>query len=266
MKLQAPSKRPITLAPVHPNAGLRASYQKKIDSLVDAMQKSLVYWLTAAYRANEPTMAADASPAMALRDAMRKLSNYWQKRFDDAAPELAKYFAENAFSRSDGSLKAALKKAGFTVEFKMSREANDVYQATLSENVGLIKSIAEQHLTQVEGLVMRSVQQGRDLGFLSKELHERYGVSKRRAAFIALSQNNMATATIKRVRQDSLGITDEVWLHSHGGKHPRPTHVAADGKRFNVKKGMFLDGKWTWPGVEPGCRCVGRSVIPGLED
>ena len=266
MQLRAPNRKPIVLAPVHPNAGLTAAYQRKLDSLIDRMNASLVYWLTAAYRANTPEMAADASPAATLRAAMSKLSNFWQKRFDDAAPELAKYFALHATQRADGALRDILKRAGFTVQFRLTREANDVYQATLAENVGLIKSIAAQHLTQVEGLVMRSVQQGRDLGFLSKELHERYGVTKRRAAFIARDQSNKATATITRVRQRQLGITEAVWMHSHGGRHPRQSHVAADGKRYEIDKGMLIDGEYIFPGTLPNCRCVSRSVIPGLED
>jgi len=266
VKLQAPSKWPITLAPVHPNAGLTVAYQKRIDALVDAMQKSLVYWLTAVYRANTPEMATDASPAATLRAAMGKLSRYWQQRFDDAAPDLAKWFSENTMRRSDGALRDILKRAGFTVEFKLSREANDVMQAVLAEQVGLIKSIASEHLTQVQGLVMRSVQQGRDLETLSKELHERYGVTKRRAALIARDQNNKSTAVIARVRQQSLGIKTAKWLHSHGGKEPRKSHQDADGKVFDVSKGMLIDGEYIWPGQLINCRCVSRSVIPGLED
>jgi SPP1 gp7 family putative phage head morphogenesis protein len=266
MQLRAPSRKPVVLAPVHPNAGLTVAYQKKIDALVDAMQKSLVYWLTAAYRATPPELAQDASPAATLRAAMNKLSRYWQKRFDDAAPELAKWFSENAMRRSDGALRDILKRAGFTVEFRLSREANDVLQATLAEQVGLIRSIASEHLSQVQGLVMRSVSQGRDLASLSKDLHERYGVTKRRAAFIALDQNNKSTANITRVRQQSLGITQAKWLHSHGGKHPRKSHQEADGKLYDVAKGMLIDGEYIRPGQLPRCRCVSRSVIPGLED
>jgi SPP1 gp7 family putative phage head morphogenesis protein len=265
-QLRAPTRKPITLAPVHPNAGLTVAYQKKIDALVDAMQRSLVYWLTAAYKANPPEMATDASPAATLRASMNKLSRYWQKRFDDAAPDLAKWFSENAMQRSDGALRDTLKRAGFTVKFSLSREANDVLQATIGENVALIKSIGAEHLSQVEGLVMRSVQQGRDVGTLTEELHQRYGVTKRRAAFIALDQNNKATATVTRVRQQALGITEAVWLHSHGGKEPRKSHQEADGKKFDVKKGMLIDGEYIWPGQLPRCRCVSRSVIPGLED
>jgi len=111
---------------------------------------------------------------------------------------------------------------------------------------------------------MRSVQTGRDLGTLAQELETRYGTTKRRAAFIAQSQNNIATATMIRTRQAELGITQAVWLHSAGGRVPRPEHVAASGKTYDVAKGMFLEGKWTWPGVEPRCRCVSKSVITGF--
>ena len=159
---------------------------------------------------------------------------------------------------------AKLKKAGFAIEFKMTATANDVMQAIIGEQVGLIKSIASQHLSEVEGLVMRSVSQGRDLKTLSDELQERYGVTKRRAALIARDQNNKATASMNRVRQEELGITEAIWLHSHAGKEPRPSHMAANGKRYNLSEGMKLDGKYTWPGVEINCRCVSRSVIPGL--
>lgn len=266
MQLRAPSRKPVVLAPVHPNAGLTVAYQKRIDALVDAMQKSLAYWITAAYRATPPELAQDASPAVTLRAAMNKLSRYWQKRFDDAAPELAKWFSENSLKRADGSLRDILKRAGFTVQFTLSREANDVLQATLAEQVGLIKSIASEHLSQVQGLVMRSVSQGRDLAALSKDLHERYGVTKRRAAFIALDQNNKSTANITRVRQQALGITQAKWLHSHSGKEPRKSHLEADGKLYDVAKGMLIDGEYIRPGQLPRCRCVSRSVIPGLED
>lgn len=264
MKLSAPNKKPIVLAPVRPNVGLQIAYRKKLDALIDEMQNSLVYWLKASYRANEPEMAQDASPAMALRGAMRKLSRRWQKRFDEAAPELASYFATHATKRADGALESILKRSGFSVEFKLTAEANDVMQATVGENVGLIKSIASEHLTQVEGMVMRSVAAGRDLGALSKELEERYGVTKRRAALIARDQNNKATATITRVRQESLGIKQAKWLHSHGGKHPRPSHKAADGKLYDIDKGMLIDGEYIRPGEKINCRCVSRSVIPGL--
>lgn len=280
-------KKPKVLPPVRPNVGIELAYRKKLDALIAEMHKSLLYWLRAGYKANEPEMAMDAppgpdaggyepqppprrrqSPAAAMRDRMRRLSRQWQANFDKGAPELAKYFATATAQRSDATLKGILKKAGFTVEFKLTRAANDVLQATIAENVALIKSIASQHLTQVEGAVMRSVQTGRDLASLSDELEHQYGVTRRRAKFIALDQSNKATANIVRVRQVDLGITTAVWLHSGGGKTKRPSHVKAsrDRQEYDVREG-WLDpdvGEKILPGQLPGCRCVARAVVPGF--
>jgi uncharacterized protein with gpF-like domain len=60
------------------------------------------------------------------------------------------------------------------------------------------KAIRLQRITNVEGLVMRSVQTGRDLGQLTTDLQEQFGVTRRRAAFIARHQSNKATASMTR--------------------------------------------------------------------
>ena len=151
----------------------------------------------------------------------------------------------------------------------MTPVQRDILQATIQSNVELIKSIPAQYLTQVQGSVMRSVQTGRDLGTLAKELQEHYGVTKRRAAFIARSQNNLATASMTREsRQTELGITEAIWTHSGGGKHPRPSHLAAGRSKtkYDVKTGWYDPevGKNIWPGELPNCRCVSRAVVKGF--
>lgn len=260
------SRKAITLAPVRPNAGLTAAYHARLIRILDEMHASLTYWLKAAYRATPPEMAQDKSPARTLQSAFRKLSQRWLRRIDDLAPEMAVWFAQGVADRSDAALKGSLKRAGFTVPFRLTAEVNDVLQATTAANVSLIRSIAQQHLTQVEGAVMRSVQTGRDLGTLAKELEAGYGVTKRKAAFISRDQNNKATAAITRTRQQGLGITTAQWVHSAGGRVPRPEHMKAGKDRlvYEVAKGAFLEGVWTWPGHEIGCRCVSRSVVPGF--
>jgi uncharacterized protein with gpF-like domain len=232
------------------------------------MAASVDYWLRSTYRNNEPRIAQDELPASALKAAIRKLTARWQRRFNEAAPKLADYYATAIEKRSSAALRGILKEAGFTVEFKMTPATQDIFRATVQSNVELIKSIPAQYLTQVQGSVMRSVQTGRDLGALSKDLQEHFGVTKRRAAFIARSQNNMATASMTRARQAELGITEAIWMHSGGGKHPRPTHLAA-GKsktKYDVKVGWYDPdvGKNIFPGELPNCRCVSRAVVKGF--
>lgn len=261
------SKRPKELRPLHPNLGLSLAYRKKLDALVKEMNASVDYWLKAAYRENPPAMAMDdILPANALKKAIALLKKRWLRNFDLAAPKLAKYFSTAVQNRSDKALQKILRDGGFSVRFQMSQAMKDVVEATTAENVGLIKSIASQHLTEVEGLVMRSVSRGRDLGYLSKELQKRYGVTTRRAALISKDQNNKATANMHRVRQIELGITQAKWRHSGGGKVPRPTHLANNGKLYDVQKGWYDPAvkQFIHPGELINCRCVSISVIPGF--
>lgn len=256
------------LRPVHPNAGIEADYRRKLDALIAEMAGSVQYWIESAYRNNEPQIAQDETPADAMRRAMKKLSTRWLKRFDKISLKLADYFAKSVEKRSSASLRKALKDGGFTVEFKMTPAMRDIVDATVHANVALINSIPEQYLAQVEGIVMRSVQTGRDLGQVTKDLQEQFGVTRRRAALIARTQNNMATSAMSRARQLEVGLEEAVWVHSGGGHEPRPTHLAAGRERvrYKIAEG-WLDpaiGEHIQPGSLPNCRCIGRPVVKGF--
>lgn len=256
--------RPVGLAPVRPNAGLQASYRARLEAAVDELHASVLYWLRAEWR-KQPALAQDA-PVADLQLLFRRLGRRWMRRFDELAPELAAHFAKGAHDRVSGKLRQLLKDHGMSVEFVMSRPVRDAYQAVLAENVGLIKSIAREHLSRVEGEVMRSVAAGRDLATLTQALQEQHGLTRRRAALVARDQNNKATAVITRVRQQELGITHARWRHSHGGRRPRPSHVAADGTVYEIGKGWWDPDEraWVWPGTLINCRCVSQPVIPGF--
>ena len=257
----------IVLRPVRPNVGIKASYQKKLLVLVRGMARSYYWWLRAQYRETPPRLAMDRTPAEELELELKKLGARWTQRFEEAAPNLAAWFAQSAGSRSDAALRKILKDAGFTVKFTMTQSMRDVLRATVNENVGLIKSIHSQFHTQVEGIVMRSVSEGRDLSLLTRELSKRFGVTKRRAELISRDQNNKASSALRRVREMDLGIEEGIWLHSHAGREPRPSHVRNSGKRFSVRDGWpdpALKGKRIWPGTEINCRCTWRPVVRGF--
>lgn len=232
------------------------------------MAKSVQYWIEATYRQNTPGIAQDETPAEALRKSMKDLSLRWTKRFDEMASKMAGYFAQSVERRTAASLKRIMKDGGWTVEFKMTPAMRDVLDATVNANVSLIKSIPEQYLSQVEGIVMRGVQTGRDLGQVSKDLQERLGITKRRAALISQDQNAKATAAMTRARYVELGLDEAVWAHSGGGREPRPSHLKAgrEKTRYKISEG-WLDpdvGEHIQPGELIHCRCVGRPLIKGF--
>ena len=97
-------------------------------------------------------------------------------------------------------MRQALKDAGFTVRMEGSRAMSDVARALFEENVNLIKSIPQHYFTEVTGLVQRSASMGRDVEFLTDELHKRYEITQRPAEFIARAQSNKVAEALKRDR------------------------------------------------------------------
>lgn len=226
------------------------------------MHQSLAWWIAAQYKVGGFALDAAETNAERLQREIERLRAQWTQHFESLSERLARMFAKKVMGYTDYNAKTAFKALGLTVGMTLTDPMQQAYQGVIGEQVGLIRSIAGQHLDNVQRLVMESVSRGRDLHYLSKELRARYSITKRRAALIARDQNNKATATLQAARQLEMGITHGIWRHSHAGKEPRPSHVKADGEKFDLRKGMYLDGEWTLPGQQINCRCFYSPVLP----
>ena len=253
-----------------PNVGLQVAYERKLLALARDMHASVTYWIKAKYRAAEPATIARDEPAWRiLTRAMKGLADRWIGKFDEMADQLAIHFARSVADRTDADLRRILTDGGMMLpQWKMTAAPRDALMGIVQTNVSLIKSIPREYLAQVERDVMLSVANGRDLSSLADDLEAHYGVTKRKAQQIALSQNQMATAALRKVRFVESGIEQAVWMHSSAGKTPRPTHLAAGraGVVFDVAKGWYdpHEERFIQPGELIGCRCSCRPVIPGL--
>jgi len=164
-----------------------------------------------------------------------------------------------------------------TIKFDPSKVTETV-KADVRSAILALPEIDQKNFEQVYDAAIRSISAGRNLHLLFNALTKMniVGMTKVRAADIARLLNNRATSLMHREQQAALGITHAIWLYSGAPcmvDPKKPTddeirqdaaHKAADGKAFEVAKGMFLDGEWTWPGTDPGCKCVSRSKIYGL--
>lgn len=123
---------------------------------------------------------------------------------------------------------------------------------------------------------VESVREGRNLHRLSWALSE-VGVEKSEASRITRGIHNRATAMINRNRQIGLGLKKAKWVCSGApcfvnyqgdasGESRNKLHQKADGKVYNLKTGMKMDGGYTFPGAEWGCRCSSSVIIPGVGD
>ncbi len=258
--------------PTFPNSGVEAWYRDQLQGLVRAMAQDMLDRVRRAYR-DAPTIATDAptsrkrpTPAILLGRALDKWGGLWTHRVNKAAVKIATNFASKNKRATEVAMMAALKDAGFTVKFKADKLTRNAVDAVIGENVGLIRSIPQRYLSDVEVAVFQNTMGGGDLATLADQLQEKYGIAHRRAALIARDQNHKAKAAIERAQRLEAGITRSRWKHSHAGKDPRPSHVAMDGKLYDIEKGMWDKDEeaYIWPGVLINCRCSDEPQIPGF--
>lgn len=260
--------KPKTAPPVIANAGVEAWYRAQLQEIVRDMSQDLLDRVRAAWRSGGglATDAKRSTPTL-LKLAMQRWGSLWSANLETMSDRIALSFANRSRNATEIGMRRSFAKAGFTIRFKPSRRAIEAYDAVISANVGLIRSIPERYLGDVQNVVWDGVMTGADLRTMSDQIQQKYGVAHRRAALIARDQNHKAKAAMERARRLENGITKAVWQHSHAGVEPRPSHVQMDGKVYDIVEGMYDSAvdKQIWPGTEINCRCTDRAVIPGFE-
>ncbi|CAI3941922.1 Uncharacterized protein R79673_LOCUS1183 [Commensalibacter communis] len=252
----------ILLRPIQPNVGVNAFYYRELLKAIQEMDKSISYWLTARYDKHEEQITGDIDPISDLASLLKKLASKWQERFANLSKELPKKFISLVVTSQESAFRASLKNSGFEFSFKPTIRQKQIIKAATIENVELINSIPNQYFDQIHTMVMNSVMQGGDLGGLTKELQNRFQITKRRAALIARDQNQKVFSTLNVAASLDAGITEGIWRHSPLRRNARKTHLEADGKRFNLEKGLSINGKYTQPGQEINCNCTYVAIIP----
>lgn len=242
------------LRPIKPNPGIRSWYRKQIEKLIDSLRRSLMWWLTARYKTEK---------AAAIQKELDALRFYWLDMFDDSAKRIAKRFVQKVDKAVSSSCKTALAELSFNVTWKNSMEVKNVLTSLRDTQVSLIKSIPEESLNRVAGILQRGLQNGQDLPAIKDEMEKGFGITARRAKLIALDQTNKATFAINRQRMLSVGVTEGIWIHVAGQYTSRPTHVAMHHKRFNLSEGLYDSdvGQNVMPAQLPFCRCKWRAIV-----
>lgn len=258
-----------TARAIWPNSGVERWYRDQLQCVTERMGQSMLLHIRVAWREADPThgMAHDAvNGSLFIKRAMSKYGKQWTLRLNRLSVDLSRRFANKAYRATEVQMRASFRDAGMTVKFKPTEASKAAYQATVAENVALIKSIPQKFLTDVETQVWGAVMRGSTLGELTDIIRDKYGVALKRAALIATDQNAKAKAIIENTRRRELGIVEGVWLHSSAGVEPRPTHAAMNGKRYALSDGMYdsAEQEQIWPGQLINCRCSSKPVLPGF--
>lgn len=250
-------RKPVLLPDFRPNAGIHAKYRAELNRLLRSVRNEVMEAVKNHWRQSTP-IALDASPLAMLID---QIIIRWIQRLNELPQKLARDFVKSTLTSYDRRFDAALRKAGMTVNLQLTDTTRLAMRKAIGMNVGLIKSIPMVYLTDVQKYVNEAVDAGFDLATLTDNLDHAYHIGRNRAKLIARDQANKVHSVMEQARRQEVGITKAIWRHSAAAKEPRKSHVAANGKEFDISKGMYLDGEWVLPGQAINCGCTSRAVI-----
>ena len=159
----------------------------------------------------------------------------------------------------------------------------NIFQASVYENINLIKSLPRQELKNVTSIVTEAILGGGNPTAIQEQLVHQFGVNRRRAKVIARDQLGKINSDTERARYEEQNIELFKWSTSNdrrvsgdpSGKYPKAKIKCYFISRTQTKhgKGIYTlaDGA-TWAGetkLYPGrshiqCRCTSIALIPGI--
>jgi SPP1 gp7 family putative phage head morphogenesis protein len=260
--------------PAAAEARYAAGLERLISAMVETTEKELAALYaseTAAQHAMDATRprASFASRARILTNA---LADRFQTMFAQWARPLSESFIKGIDRSSRSSLHGSLKDVSGGLSLKTSvitGRVQEVAKATVTENVGLIKSIPQQYFGKIQGEVMRSITSGNGVQDVLKAVQATGQVTQKRAELIARDQSSKATTAVNAARMQALKIRKFEWLHSGGGKEPRKLHQQLSGQVFRLDDPPIIDertGERGLPGQLINCRCRMGPVIDFGDD
>jgi SPP1 gp7 family putative phage head morphogenesis protein len=222
--------------PLNPSAAIEQRYYLALRVLIDRMTAEADHELKQLFRTEhaEEYFAQDASISSQARILTNALIKKYTDLFASLSKPMAERFAEESDKSSDIAVKSSLRQMSdeLTLSTKTitSGPLNDILNATVTENVGLIKSIPAQYLNGVQGAVMRSITTGNGMQDLVPYLQKHKGITLRRARMIAKDQTVKSFTSLSRARMQKIGLKSYTWRHTAGSRHPRKLHIELDGR------------------------------------
>lgn len=253
---------------IRPSAGIEAWYSRELRKLVARTARGLRAELIPVFETPAAEQALDASLGSQARITANQLIAKYSKLFRERSQILGQLMVRRADRDATGKFVRSLRELSgdTTLSARSLRQGaiGDVTKAAVAENVQLIRSIGTRYLDSVQQSVMSAITTGNGLQDLVPALQKHEGVSLRRARLIANDQVRKTTAVVNKARAQANGLTKYKWVHSGGGREPRPLHESYDGTIFRYDDPPIIDertGERGIPGQAINCRCIAVPVL-----
>lgn len=174
---------------------------------------------------------------------------------------------DNLLAKSEKDFQASIK--NITIAPKLSVEAKARIAADWGKNLDLyIKGFLDSEIIELRKAVQKSILAGNRYESLVDSIRRSYGVTERKARFLARQETNLLLTKYQETRYTAAGVMHYEWRCVVGSPdHPvRPSHKILDGKIFRwddppitTEKGQPV--RRNNPGQDYNCRCKAIPVL-----
>ena len=236
------------------------SYNVELQRIVNAIREDINEYLIPALKSEQSNYTADATWFDRLSAILRRIRERWESpQFRALSEVVARRFVNAVDDRTQKSL-------GFEV-YGNNEALNTVIEASIYDNTRLIRSIPEQYLSQVESIVVTNTRAGIRSSAIASQLADQFGVTERRAKFIARDQTAKVNSAVAQKRIISSGFEYFQWKTSRDSR-VRDRHRAIADKVTEYGRGVYRydnpplsdKGEPILPGTDYQCRCTQRPV------
>jgi SPP1 gp7 family putative phage head morphogenesis protein len=173
-------------------------------------------------------------------------------------------FFNKAIFRAGRDIKLSLE--GISVQPELSREARSRIAREYSKSLELpIQEFIAKETQALRARLMERAAKGLRYEGLVKEIESSYGVSQRKAKFLARQETSLLMTKFRQVRYQEAGSDEYIWTCVSGSSaHPvRHYHRLNDGKIFRWDTGAIVNarGDRKNPGQDYNCRCTARPIV-----
>lgn len=154
------------------------------------------------------------------------------------------------------------------VSAELTPAIQEALRVKFTENLNLnIKNFLASEIPKLREEVQKNAFAGYRADSLVDMIEARFGVTRRKGAFLADQETSLLTSKFREERYRSAGVRDYIWATSHD-ERVREDHRHLDGKRFSFDSPPITNrstGARNNPGEDFRCRCVPIPVIEAPE-
>lgn len=239
---------------------------------LDLLDKQVMF--LKAQTANLSDLMKGGADRATVATTLAQMAASAQARLDQLAPGTARSFVDAASIANKEAIQKSIASA-LSVDFATVIDGPDIgplLTQAIADNVGMIKSIGQDHFAKVGRAVLdnyRGVPQVGNVS-LTQRLQDIGGISKNRAKFIARDQTAKLTGDLNQARQQDNGIDEYLWKNSKDRRVVgNPSGLYPKGNRVHGDHWNREDEKFSWskpphdghPGHAPNCRCYAKPVL-----